>query len=118
MSDERDVVHVYKNKQAWEWHDLYQAALKGWHEEAADLKQQLAEVTQERDELRRYHQAAMEALYDDLSIDKSDGEIRFKWVSLAVNGLKLDLAEAQQQLAQAQAEIEDWRTKFQKALTP
>ena len=23
-----DVVHVYKNKQAWEWHDLYQAAQK------------------------------------------------------------------------------------------
>ena len=55
MSDERDVVHVYKNKQAWEWHDLYQAALKGWHEEAADLKQQLAEVTQERDKWNENH---------------------------------------------------------------
>ena len=36
----------------------------------------------------------------------------------AYNNLRKENAMLRAQLAQAQAEIEDWRTKFQKALTP
>ena len=57
MSDERDVVHVYKNKQAWEWHDLYQAAQKRYEDQCTGtmtrlqriqkLEQQLATLRQQ-----------------------------------------------------------------------
>jgi len=90
MSDERDVVHVYKNKQAWEWHDLYQAALKGWHEEAADLKQQLAEVTQEREQCVR-----------DMSGWMDNGET----LSQAICAMRLSASTFKQQLATVQAEL-------------
>jgi len=63
-----------------------------------ELRQQLTAMTEERDDMRQFHDRAMQSLCDDLGVDTSDGEVRFKWVSLAVADLTRQLATAQQEV--------------------
>ena len=106
MSDERDVVHVYKNKQAWEWHDLYQAALKGWHEEAADLKQQLAEVTQERDDYQEVHEDKQRLVRKlDVIWNGEAGAATQASLCDLVAQIARELPDVRQQLATARREV-------------
>lgn len=70
--------------------------------------------------MRQFHDRAMQSLCDDLGVDTSDGEVRFKWVSLAVADLTQQLATAQATIAwhdkrdQAQ---EDERDQLQATIT-
>ena len=71
-----------------------------WH--VAALTDERDALKDERDEMRRYHDNAIEALYDTLGIDTSDGEIRFKWVHLAVSDLKQQVADLTHKLAESE----------------
>lgn len=65
-------------------------------EHLADLRRQLAETREELAGVREYQDACAKALYLQLGIDGTDGEIRFKWISLEVGKLRAQFtAEAE-----------------------
>ena len=77
--------------------------------EYAALRAECDALKAEVEDAHHYHDNAMEALYDTLGIDKSDGEIRFKWVRLAIIDLKqqvVDLTDQLEKLTMQRTEME------------
>ena len=77
-----------------------------------DLEQQLAQMTQERDKWNENHRVMC----------RVEHELRQQLVQAQAARTICDVHQAEfdrleEQLAEAQAEIEDWRSKFQRALT-
>lgn len=75
------------------------------------LRDKLRELSEERDrhkageaDMRRFHDACIRDLYTMLGVDASDGEIRYKWASLAVSSIKRKLAAAESRLAEMEGE--------------
>ena len=80
-----------------------QASLCDLVEPIRELKLEVEAQRHLRDEAHEFHDAAMRDAYSLLEIDGSDGEFRYKWVSLEIANLKREHAALKATLAKLPA---------------
>lgn len=88
-------------------------AHQAWEARAAIAESELAEVrhqnelaTHELESLRGHHDACIQDAYQKLSIDGSDGELRYKWVALELSGIVRERDELRAKLERVKKDSE------------